>query len=412
MGVVYLAHHENLGREVAIKALSEGVVADSDALERFRREGKIAARLRHAHIVQVYDFFEDHGRYYIAMEYLGSRTLERLIRERGPLPLKEALRLTDQLLDALHHAHQLGVVHRDIKPANVMITDTHNAALTDFSIAHVQSAAKLTQAGTVIGTPEYMAPEQFDGKSDARSDLYATGLILYEMLTGFSPFRAESVSEIMKKQILTMPDPPCEVDFTVPQPISDVVLKALAKDPGDRYESAFAMRAAVRQAYQASHTKVEPLASVHTPPVTQEMPVAPDEVPAPPVVPKAPEEAPRAPSPPQPVETARQPSPVQKPVMSAGEFLEHHGSLLLFKGGAASVGLVFLAGLLPGKLAVLPALIGVLSAFSLAMAGFALSLFLFIRRLPVAKAALPIGISFAIGMAMTVVAVINSALRH
>ncbi|MFN8606416.1 MAG: serine/threonine-protein kinase [Vulcanimicrobiota bacterium] len=252
MGTVYLAYQDNLGRELAIKLMAPEFVRDEEFVERFRREGRIAAKLRHPNIVQVYDFCDREGLYFIAMEYLGSRTLKNYVQDHGRVPVDDAVRLVDQLLAALDHAHRQGIVHRDIKPANVMVTDGNDAALTDFSIAQMKSASKLTQTGSVLGTPEYMAPEQFEGKTDSRSDLYACGVILYEMLTGFSPFHADTIAEIMKKQLFTAPDPPTAVDFTIPEPISQMVVKSLAKNPDDRYQTAAEMRAAMRSALTAS----------------------------------------------------------------------------------------------------------------------------------------------------------------
>lgn len=252
MGTVYLAYQDNLGRELAIKLMAPEFVRDEEFVERFRREGRIAAKLRHPNIVQVYDFCDREGLYFIAMEYLGSRTIKNYMQDLGRVPVEEAVRLCDQLLAALDHAHRQGIVHRDIKPANIMVTDGNDAALTDFSIAQMKSASKLTQTGSVLGTPEYMAPEQFEGKTDSRSDLYATGVILYEMLTGFSPFHADTIAEIMKKQLFTAPDPPTAVDFTIPEPISQVVVKSLAKNPDERYQTAADMRSAMRNALSAT----------------------------------------------------------------------------------------------------------------------------------------------------------------
>ena len=252
MGTVYLAYQDNLGRELAIKLMAPEFVRDEEFIERFRREGRIAAKLRHPNIVQVYDFCDREGLYFIAMEYLGSRTLKNYMQDNGRVQVEDAVRLCDQLLAALDHAHRQGIVHRDIKPANVMVTDGNDAALTDFSIAQMKSASKLTQTGSVLGTPEYMAPEQFEGKTDSRSDLYATGVILYEMLTGFSAFHADMIAEIMKKQLFSAPDPPTVVDFTIPEPISQVVVKSLAKNPDERYQTASDMRAAMRHALSSA----------------------------------------------------------------------------------------------------------------------------------------------------------------
>ena len=251
MGVVYLCEHPHLGRQLAVKVMAAQLADEPDFVERFRREGVTAAKLRHPHIVQVYDQSSRDGVFYIAMEYLGSRTLRDLLRESGPLSVPEACRLTDQLLSALEHAHAQGVVHRDIKPSNVMVTDQGQLALTDFSIAFSAATEKMTRTGVALGTPEYMAPEQFDGKTDARSDLYAAGIILYELLTGFTPFQAPTLTEVMKKQVLQDPEPLCQVDFTIPEAISRWTARALSKDAGQRFSSASEMRQALQTATQA-----------------------------------------------------------------------------------------------------------------------------------------------------------------
>jgi serine/threonine protein kinase len=261
MGVVYLCLHPSLGRQVAVKVLPGQVAEEADFLERFRREGEMAARLRHPNIVQVYDFSSDGNQYFIVMEYLGSQTL----KAGGTRNLSEACRLIDQLLSALEHAHENGVVHRDLKPSNILLTDKNDIALTDFGIAHSAANQKLTQTGTALGTPEYMAPEQFDGKADARSDLYAVGIIFYELLTGFTPFRGETLTEVMKNQVLKTPEPLCEVDFTIPASLSAVVSKCLAKDPQDRYQSAGEMRQAIQAALREPQPPRAPIAPAPSP---------------------------------------------------------------------------------------------------------------------------------------------------
>ncbi|MBT9582393.1 serine/threonine protein kinase [bacterium] len=269
MGVVYLCEHPHLGRQLAVKVMAAPLADEPDFVERFRREGVTAAKLRHPHIVQVYDQSSRDGVFYIAMEYLGSRTLRDLLRESGPMSVPDACRLMDQLLSALEHAHAQSVVHRDIKPSNIMVTDQGQVALTDFSIAFSAASEKMTRTGMALGTPEYMAPEQFDGKTDARSDLYAVGIILYEMLTGFTPFQAPTLTEVMKKQVLLDPEPLCQVDFTIPEAISRWTTRALSKDPGQRFSSASEMRQALQAATQA-------------PPVADTIRVEPAPVPPPP----------------------------------------------------------------------------------------------------------------------------------
>ena len=247
MGVVYLCVHPGLGRQVAVKVLSPHVAGEADFLERFRREGEMAAKLRHPNIVQVYDFSSDGGdNCFIVMEYLGAQTLKG-----GARPVPEAARLLDQLLAALEHAHENGVVHRDLKPSNILLTDKGEVALTDFGISQSATHQKLTRTGTAMGTPEYMAPEQFDGKTDARTDLYAVGIIFYELLTGFTPFQADTLTEVMKNQVLKAHAPLSEVDFTIPLPISNLVDKALSKEPQDRFQTAGEMREALQLAQMA-----------------------------------------------------------------------------------------------------------------------------------------------------------------
>ena len=248
MGVVYLAVHPSLGRQMALKVMARELAGDPEFLERFRREGEAAARLRHPNIVQVFDFAHRDGLYFIAMEYLGDKTLKDLLQDDGEQSVETSCRMLDELLSALALAHTKGIVHRDIKPANVMLTDDGPIALTDFSIARMKESSKLTQTGAIVGTPEYMAPEQFDGTWDARSDLYAAGIVFYELLTGLSPFRSATMTEVMRKQLLTVPDPPAMVNSRVPVAISQVVSRALEKDPEARPQSADEMREAIRSA--------------------------------------------------------------------------------------------------------------------------------------------------------------------
>lgn len=254
MGTVYLAYQESLGRDLALKVLAPEFTRDDEFVERFRREGKIAARLRHPNIVQVFDASDRDGHYYIAMEYLGSRTLKDLmVQHGGKLPLRSAVALGEQLLNALGHAHAQGVIHRDVKPANILITDQDEAALTDFSIAKIKTANKLTQTGMMIGTPEYMSPEQFEGKKvDGRADLYAVGVIMYEMLTGIQPYRGETTPEVMKAHFFKRPPDVNTANPEVSAAVSNVVMKALEKDPEHRWSSANEMRQALLEAGGAS----------------------------------------------------------------------------------------------------------------------------------------------------------------
>ena len=254
VGAVYLVEQESLKRKLAIKVLFTECTRDAEFVERFRREGQIAARLRHPNIVQVHDFNDQDGLFYIVMEYVGARNLKDVIHNAGgKLPVDVALRYTDQLLQALSHAHRLGIVHRDIKPANVLISDDDEAVLTDFSIAQMASSNRLTQTGVMMGTPEYMSPEQFDAKNiDGRSDLYATGLMLYEMLLGDHPFAVGSVPLVLKAQLFKVPTAPHVVDPTIPESVGQVIMKSLEKAAADRYASASDMRQALLLASQGA----------------------------------------------------------------------------------------------------------------------------------------------------------------
>ena len=247
MGTVYLARQESLARELAVKVMAAEFTRDQEFIARFRREGLISSKLRHPNIVQVYDYNTNEGLYYIAMEYVGAEDLQAYLKAHGgKLGVAEVVRLVGQILSALECAHQTGVTHRDVKPANVLLTPRHDAVLTDFSIASIQEAQRLTQTGAMVGTPDYMAPEQFDVKQvDNRSDLYAVGVVLYEMLTGIRPFQRDTIVQVMKAQLMHDPEAPHLLEESVPEALSLVVMKALQKSPDRRYSSAAEMRQAL-----------------------------------------------------------------------------------------------------------------------------------------------------------------------
>jgi eukaryotic-like serine/threonine-protein kinase len=243
MADVYLAEDQELGRRVAIKILDDRHAHDGQFVERFRREAKNAAGLSHPSIVSIYDRGEAEGTYYIAMEYLEGRSLKELILSRGPAPVRIAIDYARQILGALRFAHRNGIVHRDIKPHNVLVDPEGRVKVTDFGIARA-GASQMTEAGSIVGTAQYLSPEQARGAQvDQRSDLYSVGVVLYELLTGKVPFTGESPVEIAMKHLSDTPPPPSELNPDVPEELDKIVMRALAKDPARRYQSAQEMDA-------------------------------------------------------------------------------------------------------------------------------------------------------------------------
>ena len=239
MANVYLAADQELGRRVAIKILDDRHARDEQFVERFRREAQNAAGLSHPSIVSIYDRGDSEGTYYIAMEYVEGRTLKELLVARGPSPLGIAIDYTRQILSALRFAHRNGIVHRDIKPHNVIVDGEGRVKVMDFGIARAGAASQMTEAGSIIGTAQYLSPEQARGAPvDQTSDLYSTGIVLYELLTGSVPFTGETPVEIAMKHLSQAPVSPSAHRPEIPRDLDYVVLRALAKDPADRYHSA------------------------------------------------------------------------------------------------------------------------------------------------------------------------------
>jgi serine/threonine-protein kinase len=237
MANVYLAEDEELGRRVAIKILNDRYANDDAFIERFRREAKSAASLSHPNIVSIYDRGEAEGTYYIAMEVIEGRSLKELILTRGPLSIVEAVHYARQILQALRFAHRHGIIHRDIKPHNNLIGE-QGLKVTDFGIARY-GPSQMTEAGSIMGTAQYLSPEQARGAPvTASSDLYSVGIVLYEMLTGRVPFTGDSAIEIAMKHLNDWPKPPSKLRPEIPEEIDHIVLRALAKAPEDRYQSA------------------------------------------------------------------------------------------------------------------------------------------------------------------------------
>jgi eukaryotic-like serine/threonine-protein kinase len=243
MANVYLAEDQELGRRVAIKILDERHASDGSFVERFRREAKNAAGLSHANIVSIYDRGQAEGTYYIAMEYLDGRTLKELLVQYGPPPIRVAIGYVRQILAALSFAHKHGLVHRDIKPHNVIVDGSGHVKVTDFGIAR-SGTSQMTEAGSIIGTAQYLSPEQARGTPvDQRSDLYSVGILLYELLTGTVPFTGDTPVEIAMKHLSAVPKPPSQERAEIPRGLDQVVVRALAKDPEERYQTAEEMDA-------------------------------------------------------------------------------------------------------------------------------------------------------------------------
>ena len=247
MGELYLAHDPDLDREVAIKVMSEDIMLDEEARARFYREAKAAARLQHRNIVTVFDFAHDGEIPYFVMEFLRGQNLSERLRQGPPLTLPMKLDLAIQLCEGLHFAHGEGVIHRDVKPANIWLLDDGGVKLLDFGIAK-SSTATLTLGSSVVGSAGYMSPEQIEGQPvDSRSDLFSTGAVLFELVTGRPPFDGDSVTAVMMKIVQDEPAPDVRaIAPDTPPTLAMAVRRALEKAPDDRYADAALMAADLR----------------------------------------------------------------------------------------------------------------------------------------------------------------------
>src|SRR5262245_23190679 len=243
MGVVYKARHLRLSRTVALKMLLAGPYASPQERARFQREAEAVAQLRHAHIVQIHDVSEHEGHSYFTMEFVEGGSLAQKLAGR-PQPARQAAAMTVVLADAVQAAHQAGIVHRDLKPANILLTADCTPKITDFGIARrLDSGLGPTQSGELLGTPSYMSPEQAAGirAIGPATDVYALGAILYELLTGRPPFRAESAAETTLQVLSHEPASPLRLNATVPRDLDTICLKCLHKDPARRFATAQAL---------------------------------------------------------------------------------------------------------------------------------------------------------------------------
>jgi serine/threonine protein kinase len=249
MGMIYAAHDPVIDRKVAIKLIRADLLGGTDKADyvaRFQREARTAGRCTHPNIVSIYDFAVHEGNPFLAMEYVEAGNLGQALAASGRFAAPEAVAITGQVLDALACAHGLGIVHRDVKPANILLLANGHVKMTDFGIARFDSV-ELTQDGSVIGTPSYMSPEQIRGETvDARSDLFSTGVVLYEMLSGERPFPGRNIAEITHR-LLTGPLPDIRAKIAgVSASLAAVIERALAKSPADRFASAADMALALR----------------------------------------------------------------------------------------------------------------------------------------------------------------------
>jgi serine/threonine protein kinase len=235
MGVVYLAAREAGGERVALKVLKQKLSGDATYVARFRREARVAAEVQHRHLVAILDSGELEGRHFLAVAYVGGGSLRERLRERGSLPIADAIRLAAQVAAGLDALHAAGIVHRDVKPPNIMLDENGAAALTDFGLAKGQAYTVLTRPGTVMGTIDYLAPELIEGlPATSASDIYALGCVVYECLTGAPPFKSENMFELVSAHLSQEPADPALLRSDLPAGVSAAVLPALAKEPEQR----------------------------------------------------------------------------------------------------------------------------------------------------------------------------------
>lgn len=238
MGAVYKGIDTMLDREVAIKALKPELARQTSIVERFRKEAVTLAKLNHPNIATLYTMFRQGEELYMVLEFVRGESLDNIMQRRGALPADEAIPVFCQVLDGIDHAHDLGIVHRDIKPANIMLTEKGTLKVLDFGIARLLGSARMTRAGNIIGTLEYMAPEQVRGlETDGRADIYALGMMLYEVLTGKLPFDTDNEFELMKAQTENVPPLPRSINPAIPTEVESAIMKAIEKNPGSRFQT-------------------------------------------------------------------------------------------------------------------------------------------------------------------------------
>jgi serine/threonine protein kinase len=263
MGSVFKGIDTMLEREVAIKMLRPDFTRDAEIAERFRAEAITLAKLNHPNIATLHNFFRQDEDYFMVMEFVRGETLENLIKKHGALPPDRAIFLFGLALEGIGHAHTMGIIHRDIKPANMMFTEKGSLKVMDFGIARVLGTTRMTRQGTIIGTVDYMAPEQIKGEdSDSRTDIYSLGILLYEMVTGRVPFESDSEYGLMMAQINEAPPPPRTIVPQIPLHLEQAIMRALAKNPNARFQTVGEFRMALEA------QKITPAAVMDNRPMT------------------------------------------------------------------------------------------------------------------------------------------------
>jgi serine/threonine-protein kinase len=275
MGIVYKAFDPTLEREVAVKVLAAHLTGEDEFVQRFLREARAAAKLDHPNIVTIHEVGQEENLYYFVMTLLAGQSLAQILEGQGPLSFETVLSVTEQVAGALDYAHERGFVHRDVKPSNIVVDAQGRAVLTDFGLVRAEAGVRLTRTGVMLGTPEYMSPEQaLEEEATAASDLYALAVVVYEMLVGQAPFQAQTPLGVLMKQLKEAPPRLRPRNPAISEELEEVVLAALSKDPRARPASGAIFVESLRQAMAASRREVP---SSRVPPIAQPFPVPPDE---------------------------------------------------------------------------------------------------------------------------------------
>jgi serine/threonine protein kinase len=253
MGIVFQAHDKQLNEQVALKIISPMLSTDPESLERLKREVSSARRITHPNIIRIYDIGENNGLHFVSMEFFPGQNLKEYIRHNGALSLIQGSHIVLQICEGLEAAHWQRIVHRDLKSQNILIGPTGNIKIIDFGLARPSYMEGMTATGLIMGTPEYMSPEQVSGKkADERADIYSFGIILYEIFTGRLPFRGESAISVGFQQIRDDPPRPGDINPQIPQELERIILKALEKDPNRRYATVTDLRQDFQRLVQTS----------------------------------------------------------------------------------------------------------------------------------------------------------------